>query len=282
MKYARALSLVGCMLSAVGACTSDLALSLEDKVCNADDRCLPDYRCNVQTRLCEPRERLPVGGGGTGGRGGSSGGIGAAPGNGGAGIGEGGDSGGGRYGNGGTDGGGGSTTAAGAGGTAPRDLDAGSDAGADGGCVPTMVYRDDDGDRVGDTADSQVACPGPGWVTVAGDCRDDIQEVHPGQTDYFAVPYVEQPSPGGVSFDYDCDDVESPDDDNLTLDAAPDCAGLLSCTGRGFLPADPPRSGDGSDPRCGSNLLRTCSEEGLLACNNDDTPTADQIRFRCR
>jgi hypothetical protein len=268
--------------SVAGGCTSDLALSLDDKRCNAEDRCLDDYQCNLQTKRCVPRGQLPVGGGGTGGRGGSSAGVGGDPGNGGTGnVGEGGDSGGGRYGNGGS-----ISTAgvAGAGGAQPDDPDAGLDpADADGGCVPTTVYRDGDGDGVGDTSDSQLACPGPGWVTRAGDCRDDLAEVFPGQTGYFDVSYDEPTSPaGGVSFDYDCDNVESPDDDNVSLDAAPDCTSLLSCTGRGFLPVDPPRSGVGIEPRCGSNVFRTCSAVGLLDCNNDDTPVADQIRFRCR
>ena len=76
--------------SVAGGCTSDLELSLDDKLCNADDRCLDDYQCNLQTRRCIPRGQLPVGGGGTSGRGGSTGGLGAASGNGG--TGEGGDS----------------------------------------------------------------------------------------------------------------------------------------------------------------------------------------------
>jgi hypothetical protein len=268
--------------SVAGGCTSDLELSLDDKLCNADDRCLDDYQCNLQTRRCVPRGQLPVGGGGAGGRGGGTGGAGA--GNGGTGIvGEGGDSAGGRYGNGGTAGIAGVAGVAGAGGEQPSDPDAGLDPpDADGGCVPTTVYRDDDGDLVGDTSDSRIACPGPGWVTAAGDCRDDLPEVFPGQTEYFAVSYIEPTSPaGGVSFDYDCDNIESP---QLLDPPPPDCTTILlglNCTGSGHLPADPPRSGGGSEPRCGSNLRRVCTTTGLLACNNDDSQLADDGKFRC-
>jgi hypothetical protein len=268
--------------SVAGGCTSDLELSLEDKLCNADDRCLDDYQCNLQTRRCVPRGQLPVGGGGgTGGRGGSSGGLGAA-GNGGTGIGgDGGDSSGGRYGNGGDSGGGG------AGGEQPTDPDAGLDpADADGGCVPTTVYRDYDGDLVGDTSDDRFACPGPGWVPVAGDCRDDLVEVFPGQTEFFAVPYDDQPSANGVSFDYDCNGAESPEFTEPPFGAVPDCASLgsaVSCMGSGYLPAEPPRSGPGVEPRCGSNLRRDCVVTGvLLACDNSTVPLADNLRFRCR
>ena len=266
--------------SVAGGCTSDLELSLDDKLCNADDRCLGDYQCNLQTRRCVPRGQLPVGGGGPGGRGGSTGGLGAGPGNGGTGIvGEGGDSAGGRYGNGGESG---TAGVAGAGGEQPSDPDAGLDpADADGGCVPTTVYRDDDGDFVGDTSDSQIACPGPGWVTAAGDCRDDIAEVFPGQTEFFRDSYIDAPSAGGVSFDYNCDRTESPE---VLEPPPPDCTTILlglNCTGSGYLPADPPRSGGGSEPRCGSNLRRVCTA-GPPACNNDDTEVADNLRFRCR
>lgn len=280
-------------------CTSDLELSLDGKLCNADDRCLDDYQCDLETKRCVPLLGQPVGGGGSGGRGGSSAGVGGAPGNGGAGIvGYGGDSAGGRYGNGGTNGVAGAASmpaaagaagvagvagaGAGAGGASPNDLDAGLEPDANGGCVATTVYRDDDGDLVGDTSDPRIACPGPGWVTTGGDCRDDIAEVFRGQTAYFAFPYIDQPSANGVSFDYDCDGLESP---QFTEPPPPDCTTILlglSCMGSGHLPADPPRSGGGSEPRCGSNLRRVCTTAGLLTCNNDDTPAADDLRFRCR
>ena len=283
---AAGLGLVGLLGALGGGCTSDLRLSLAGKDCTAALDCVDGYRCEPSTRKCvlssEPGPgdggisagaggaTSPAGQGGQGGQGGSPalGGSGGAPAAGSAGN-------------------AGNASNGGAAGE-PVDPDAGSNelADADGGCVPTDVFGDDDGDGVGESSDARVACPEPGWVTVAGDCRDDLPDVFPGQTTFFSEPYLEPaagPGAGGESFDYDCDNVEEPDPANDTLDPAPTCAGLIGigCQGSGFLSADePPREGTGLEPRCGSIQRRDCVDSGL-GCAPADTPVADSLKFRC-
>ncbi len=281
---------LACLLGALGGgCTSDLRLSLAGKNCTAALDCVDGYECDIATRKCvlrtetEPGDGgLSAGAGGATSPGGQAGQAGRA-GQGGGGMTAGGSGGapaGGSTGNAGNGGAGGD----------PVDPDAGygevADADADGGCVPTDVFGDDDGDGVGESGDSRVACPEPGWATLAGDCRDDLPEVFPGQKQFFAEPYVEPAAPagaGGVSFDYDCNNVEVPDPDNNTLDPAPTCAGLIGigCEGSGFLPAnEPPREGTGLDPRCGSVSRRDCTVDGL-DCIASDTEVGSSLTFRC-
>jgi hypothetical protein len=267
-----------------GGCTSDLRLSLAGKDCTAERVCAAGYTCNTERRCVLPSELNPDGGGSSAGAGGatSPGGQGGQGGQGGS-VALGGSAGaapGGAAGNAGVAG-------SGAGGIDPVDPDAGSAdlADADGGCIPVAVFGDDDGDGVGESGDPSVACPGPGWATVAGDCRDDLPDVFPGQTQFFAEPYLEPAAPagaGGVSFDYDCDNAEEPDPTNDTLDPAPTCAGLIGigCSGSGFLPADPPRQGTGVEPRCGSSLRSDCTQSGL-DCIAEATVVGAILIFRC-
>jgi hypothetical protein len=270
-------------LGAIAAgCTSDLKLDLEGLQCNADGRCVDGYECDVRLNRCV--SQVPdrdgglgggIGTGGTGGNGGSAG-SGSLGGRGGLGGSGGSPAGGGVAGI------AGSSGAAGAAGT-PNDPDGGPGTLPDGGCLPTTVYHDLDGDTFGDDSDANVACPSLEWVTVGGDCRDDLAVVNPGQTEHFAVGY---PAPGGVSFDYDCANGEQPDPDNVTNDPAPaDCATLLGldCTGSGFAPATPARSGDGIEPRCGSNVRTRCELVMLLGDCDAVQDTLDETQaFRCR
>lgn len=70
-----------------------------------------------------------------------------------------------------TDGSVGSTT--GSGSTGDATLQTGSDGGADTSCVPTLWYRDDDGDGRGDPMATVSACdPPPGYVPFGDDCDD--------------------------------------------------------------------------------------------------------------
>jgi hypothetical protein len=267
-----------------GGCTSDLRLSLAGKDCTADRACADGYSCNTARKCVLSSELDPDGGGTSAGAGGAMG-PGGQSGQGGQGGsvalgGGGGAPPGGAAGNAGVGGSGGGSVD-------PVDPDAGYTdlADADGGCIATTVFRDDDGDGVGVSGQDRVACPGPGWATVAGDCRDDLLDVFPGQTQFFAEPYAEPAAPagaGGVSFDYDCDNAEEPDPTNDTLDPAPTCAGLIGigCSGSGFLPADPPRQGTGVEPRCGSSLRSDCAQSGL-DCIAEPTEVGPSLVFRC-
>jgi hypothetical protein len=283
LRFARWMAVALGLGATVAGCTSDLKLALEGKQCNADQRCVDGYECDVLANLCVPLEQVPHADGGLGGSVGN--GFGGDPGNGGlVSAGPGGSGLGGAGLRGASGGPGGNSGAAGAGGAA-NDPDGGSNdlPDADGGCVPTTVYHDVDGDTFGSDSDATFACPSVEWVTVGGDCRDDLPLVKPGQTQHFAVGYPAS-SPGGVSFNYDCANGETPDPDNDTNDEVPDCSTLLGlglgCVGSGFEPASPARSGVGVEPRCGSKVRTDCSLNGT--CTPRQSTLADSEAFRCR
>jgi hypothetical protein len=286
LRIARLLGVALGLGAVVGGCTSDLQLALEGKRCTADQRCAGGYECYVPENRCYPRGQLPNHDGGIGGSIGS--GTGGVDGNAGsvsAGTGGSGASGGGAGGAGSPGGSGGG----GASGVGGRVIDPNNPDGGfilpDGGCVQTTVYFDGDGDGVGDSSESQTACPSIEWVVVGGDCRDDQPLVFPGQTQHFSVGYPSPVSGGaGVSFDYDCVDGEQPDPGNSTNTDVPPCTTLLGldCTGAGFQPATPSRSGTGIEPRCGSNVRTNCFQPAALSCAAQNSTLADSERFRCK
>jgi hypothetical protein len=268
-------------LSVLGACTSNLELTLDGKQCQGEEQlCLAGYVCDSQSNLCVLPEQLGNAGGaagsGEGGRGSSSGG------------GTGGNA---LYGS------------ALDGGPASAPPDAAASPGPDGGaehdaggalehdaaagdagtfCSPSTLYPDHDGDGVGLTSGASVRCPAPGWVSQPGDCRDDQERVYLGQQDSSAVPFPDPTKSQQLSFDFDCSGSEEPDPDNSPSGAPPDCAQLVTCVGSGYLPAVPARAGAGIEPRCGSNLLRRCVSGALpLTCMAEDLALADELRFRC-
>jgi hypothetical protein len=151
--------------------------------------------------------------------------------------------------------------------------------------VPTTLFRDRDEDTYGDVTDTGQGCAQLGWVTRAGDCRDDLALVNPGQQGFFGVGFVDQNKPGDISFDYNCSNAEEPNPNN-DLDPVPPCTGVgLTCSGtNGMLPAtDPPRQGAGIDARCGSALRRDCEFNGILgSCNTVDTQLGPELTFVCR
>jgi hypothetical protein len=268
---------------AAGGCTSDLVLSLEGKRCDSRRQCVGGFVCDERSNSCvRPAELAAgdagpgLGGAGSGGElGGGAGGASAGvPGGSGAGAGQ----------------GSGGSSPVGAGGSV---LAPGGDAGSDptplpdGGCAG-RIYRDADEDGVGNTSSYiDGACPESGWVSQPGDCRDDLEDVFPGQTEHFAVPFDDPLAPEDISFDYDCSGSEDPDPSNSTLDQPPaGCAGLggaLDCAGSGFLPLVPARAGNGVEPRCGSTLVRDCFDPaGLALCASRDTPIAVETAFRCK
>jgi hypothetical protein len=280
LRLGRLLLLAGCFGLIAGGCETDLELRLEGLRCNGDNRCSDGYACDRDTRLCVKNSAdaglggSPAGAGGTPPGGAGSGHSGSG---GNAGVGGGSPLGG----QGGLDGGGG-----GAGGS--DDLDAGPPALVDGGpdgCVPTTLFRDRDADTYGDVATTGIGCPQLGWVTRAGDCRDDIALVNVGQEGFFGEGFVDQNKPGGISFDYNCSNAEDPSPNN-DLDPVPPCMGVgLLCNGtNGMLPAnDPPRQGPGVDARCGSSVRRDCEFSNILStCTPADTTLGDDFTFVCR
>jgi hypothetical protein len=260
-----------------GACTSDLELTLDGRACMPEPpRCVGGYVCDPSNNLCVLPAQLSTGIGGVGGADGTSGASGASATSGSSGDADSGTSAAGA----------GGSVAAGTGGTSGASGAGGAlvDAGpidADAGCG-VAVFRDVDEDGIGDFVTRRIGCPGLGWVTTAGDCRDDLRSVFPGQTQFFSEPYEDV---AGPSFDYDCSNDEEPDPSNLSVTAPPNCATLsaaLSCAANGFLPASPLRSGMGVEPRCGSNLLRQCEDQGVLACGQNDLLLDPSLAFRCR
>jgi hypothetical protein len=261
--------------AAAGGCQSDLVLSLEGKQCDSRRSCVEGFVCNERSNRCVRPAELNARDAGPGGSFSGAGGTGGNGSLGGSGPGAVGGA-----------GAGGSSPQGGGGGAVVPAEDAGSDASTllpDGGCLG-RIYRDADGDGVGDIGQFiDGACPEPGWVAQPGDCRDDLEDVFPGQTRFFAEPYADPTAPGDVSFDYDCSTVEVPDPTNETLAQPSNCGTLLGvgCAGSGFLPFSPPRIGANIDARCGSNELRTCRPE-TLGCGPDDIAVADELAFRCR
>ena len=171
---------------------------------------------------------------------------------------DGGTAGGGSLGTGGATGSGASGEDAGA--VADGSLDAPAQPDA---CVSTTFYLDSDSDGYGGTSVTE-SCRPPGigrWVTTAGDCDDNNEVVHPGQTNFFAQGYTKT---GGtsVSFDYDCNghETESGNSPKGSCQVV-----SLTCVGSGYLIASPPRSGPGVDPYCGSTASVNCSG-GALNC----------------
>lgn len=279
MKVARLALLAWCFGSLAGGCESDLKLSLDGLSCSSDYRCAEGYACDRDKKLCV---RNVLGDGGLLPRAGSAG-VGGDRGWAGSGH----SGAGGNAGAAGTSelGGQGGLDDAGAAGS--DDLDAGPldviDGGPDG-CVPVTLFRDRDEDSYGDVTSTGQGCPQPGWVTRAGDCRDDIAIVNPGQVGFFAEGFVDQNKPGNVSFDYDCSGSEDADPTNTPSTGEPNCSELLdpvSCMGTGFLPVAG-RVGAGVNPLCGSLVRRDCVVQQLLNCTASDTDLTVQDAFRCR
>jgi hypothetical protein len=267
----------------VSACVSDLVLSLEGKQCRpVAPPCLDGYECVDD--ICIQASLVGEGGATAGlGASGRSSGVDGRGHGGSAGI---------------ATGGGGSSN-----GGAPELLfDSGDgfsgpvvvvieppdatapDVGVEAGCTAVPMFPDNDNDGVGVTGPSTLLCPPvEGWSPVPGDCRDDLPNVHLGQTTFFGEPFEDPTKTPPLSFDYDCSTVEFPDPRNEAPAAPPNCSGLignLNCGGRGYLPGSPARSGAGIEPRCGSNLLRSCVSPSALACAPYDVAVLEP--FRCR
>ena len=156
---------------------------------------------------------------------------------------------------------------------------------------PIVYYKDEDGDGFGVDGMTTSSCtPLSGkWSAEGGDCRDDLATVRPYKQGmpnppaYSGVGYPANNLPQGVSFDYDCSGTEEADPTNA-YGAEPECGGPLSCSGVGYIAANPSRQGPGIDPRCGSTTLKRCQlllmANGPALCSSALETT--QIPYRCR
>jgi hypothetical protein len=254
---------LGVLLLLGAACTTQLSSELEGLECKgAERRCLPGYECNADNR-CMRAGSLQQAGGSSG-----AGDEDASA------VQQGGAGAGGAAGTPQLPAGGSTGTAqdAGTGGSPLPRYDAGRGLDAldasvlpEAGACPSPVplYRDEDEDGYGVTAQQAPGCPPlEKWALQGGDCRDDLPDVHPEQTVFFPTGYPDptRPSAGNLSFDYDCDFLEEPEPGSV---AAPNCGQLLSCSGSGYVAASPARSGPGIDPICGSTGLNVCQSMTL-------------------
>lgn len=268
------------------ACAIDLDANLDGLACRAEDpRCLPGYVCSADNRCVhDDGAAVAAGAGGDGsagrgsGNGGSTAGAGGAPG---------------RGGNGPTvsDAGapGASNDAGGSGfrydaGPGLDALDASALPDAAGCETPVDLYRDEDEDGFGVGSQHVYGCAAADkWALVAGDCRDDLKDVHPEQLQFFSVGYPDstRPQAGNVSFDYDCSTQEEP---ATGVVAAPNCNELLTCEGAGYAPVNPARTGPGVNGICGSTELVSCQANAVpllgLTCNAQ--PLAGGAAAGCR
>jgi hypothetical protein len=127
------------------------------------------------------------------------------------------------------------------------------------GCEPLgTFYQDSDKDGYGGTVSVKQCTAPAGYVSAAGDCNDANAQVHPGQTSYFTSGYTNLA--GSVSYDYDCDAVETEDPAGGGFVHLTDCG--VACDGEGYLTNLPVRSGSGVDPFCGSTRYELCISIG--------------------
>jgi len=156
---------------------------------------------------------------------------------------------------GGTGAGGVNTTTGGTGAGGVNTATGGASTAAAGSCAVTY-YRDADGDTWG--AGESSCTGGAGWVTRTGDCKDDDANVFPEQTTTFAVPYVA--GNGTQSFDYNCDGSETIAGGTQLSTGACETAGLgNACSGDGYLPVEPVRTGSNLNQLCGSMRYLVCA-----------------------
>ncbi len=137
--------------------------------------------------------------------------------------------------------------------------------------VESTFYWDDDGDGYGGTDKTTTACSAPtGYVSDSSDCDDQNSDAYPGQTSWFDVDR------GDGSFDYDCDGVETGEDETVA-----------SCSLKPSGTSDDSvcEGQDGwyvSPPACGDTWwwLTDCELDGDWATCNADT--WDWETLRCR
>ena len=147
---------------------------------------------------------------------------------------------------------------------------------SDAGCTnPVELFIDRDRDGFGSDAleDRVRDCPRDGYATQGGDCLDDpllgnsAAVVNPGQTLFFDRGYPSAASPSGVSFDYNCDGVESPGPAFTSSLEVPDCSlASTPCAGFGIGYRGTQRTGPGENPLCGSVNFAICGDVAGGTC----------------
>jgi hypothetical protein len=142
-----------------------------------------------------------------------------------------------------------------------------------------LWYPDGDDDGYGRSAEAVQTCgkpAGDGWVRLGNDCKDNDDDVRPGQTSYFGVPY--RGADGNDSFDYDCSGSEEGNPSQSSL--ANGCDGILdilNCSGTGYM--SEARTGAGVNPVCGSTKVGTCTPM-LLSCTT--AMQTDRPPYECK
>ncbi len=127
-------------------------------------------------------------------------------------------------------------------------------------------FVDGDGDGWGSAAFVSACTQPAGHVTQTGDCLDTNAEVHPDAGSFGFGFFAD----GGVSFDYDCDGVETELDGGIPHFPQTGCGS--GCDELGMLPA-PLRAGPAVTPHCGSTTRRVCARV-LSNCRMFDSQVA--------
>lgn len=142
---------------------------------------------------------------------------------------------------------------------------------ADAGCMRVELFRDRDGDGFGSAAPDDLIqdCPPvAGYVTNNLDChdaehtaQDPAGDVFPGQTEFFTAGY---PTANGISFDYDCSELEEVDPSSAFVPAVANCEQREQPCGFsiGYLTPAEERSGAGVDALCGAREEAWCTNAG--------------------
>jgi hypothetical protein len=133
--------------------------------------------------------------------------------------------------------------------------------------TPTAWYADEDNDGHGRSDDVVMACrKPPRRASVSGDCNDGNALVHPGQTAFIGVSYLN--SNRVQSFDYDCSGVENEDPSQQKSTTSCGLLDLALCdSGSGYAPTA--RIGLGVSRYCGSSVVTVCRYAlALLVCQS--------------
>jgi hypothetical protein len=121
-------------------------------------------------------------------------------------------------------------------------------------------FRDADGDGYPNPAIRVLGCTCPTGYIVARadeltDCADTVPEANPGQTEYRTVGYMRG---GSVSFDWNCDGVET---DTINNRIAVACTGMVRCSTAGTAWLALPSCGtEGEAASCAPTPLGRCEQ----------------------
>jgi hypothetical protein len=143
-------------------------------------------------------------------------------------------------------------------------------------CENLSWYADRDADGYGVATTVHNGCTKPetgSWAAQPGDCDDQNEHVHPGQTQFFGAPYTTQA--GADSYDYDCSGAEESKPDQAL---APQRCGLFSfpMCGSASGYAKTPRSGASQNAYCGSTSIGSCvGSIAYVVCQSKTSTTSE-------